>query len=316
RLGCQGHPAARGPGGAGGVLRAHPPQQPGGHGGAAAAVQARRERRNPRPDRARDLPRARHRRRAAAGKAARGDGERRRRRGEAVHRDRPRRQRHRRRLLPPRRGAQLRAAAADGAGVGGCLPGGRCPDRLSNTCAASPNAPPRPSGPRPAMRPAPRRWEVAAAAPLDRLPPVLGRVLAGRGFDSAGAAAWLGGSASFHDPFALAGMPEAVITLGVAMRERHRIAVYGDYDADGVTACAMLTRALRRSGADVLPYIPNRMTEGYGLHAAALEDLASRGADCVITVDCGTSSVEVAQGRPRGMRLVITDHHLPLAPDG
>jgi single-stranded-DNA-specific exonuclease len=166
------------------------------------------------------------------------------------------------------------------------------------------------------MRPATRRWDVAEGLPLGGLPPVLGRILAGRGFDSATAAAWLDGSDSFHDPFALAGMPEAVITVGIAVREKRRIAVYGDYDADGVTACAMLTRALRRSGADVLPYIPNRMTEGYGLHAAALEDLASRGVDCVITVDCGTSSVEVAQGRPPGMRLVITDHHLPLAPDG
>lgn len=167
------------------------------------------------------------------------------------------------------------------------------------------------------MKPAPRRWEILDAAPLDGLPPVLGRVLAARGYDAAQARALLtAGEEGHHDPFLLAGMPEAVIALGVAVRERQRIAVYGDYDADGVTACAMLTLALRDAGADVQPYIPNRMTEGYGLHAAALDELGARGVQCVVTVDCGTSSVEVAAGRPQGMRLVITDHHLPLAPEG
>jgi len=141
-------------------------------------------------------------------------------------------------------------------------------------------------------------------------------VLAARGHDPAAAAALLDGGGEVHDPFALAGMPEAVIVLGVAVAERTPIAVYGDYDADGVTACAMLTVALRAAGADVVPYIPNRMTEGYGLHGPALEELAARGVGCVVTVDCGTSSVDVAASRPAGMRLVITDHHLPLAPGG
>jgi single-stranded-DNA-specific exonuclease len=145
---------------------------------------------------------------------------------------------------------------------------------------------------------------------------VLGTVLAARGHDPAAAAALLEPSGEPHDPFALAGMPEAVCILGVAVSERTPIAVYGDYDADGVTACAMLTLALRAAGADVVPYIPNRMTEGYGLHGPALEELAARGVGCVVTVDCGTSSVDVAAGRPKGMRLVITDHHLPLAPQG
>lgn len=167
------------------------------------------------------------------------------------------------------------------------------------------------------MKPAPRRWEVADVPALAGLPPVLGRVLAARGYEDAAARELLDTSTDgHHDPFLLTGMPEAVIALAVAVRERQRIAVYGDYDADGVTACAMLTIALRAAGADVLPYIPNRMTEGYGLHAAALEDLAARGVQIAVTVDCGTSSVEVVQNRPSGMRLVITDHHLPLAPEG
>jgi single-stranded-DNA-specific exonuclease len=78
----------------------------------------------------------------------------------------------------------------------------------------------------------------------------------------------------------------------------------------------MLSRALRAAGADTIPYIPNRMNEGYGLHSAALAELHEQGVGCVITVDCGTSSVDVAAARPAGMRLVVTDHHLPLAPGG
>ena len=166
------------------------------------------------------------------------------------------------------------------------------------------------------MKPAPRRWEISDAVPIPGQPLVLGRVLAGRGLDGAEAAAFLSGGMELLDPFGLEGMADAVVTLGVAVTEGRRIAVYGDYDADGVTACAMLTRALRAGGADVLPYIPNRMTEGYGLHAAALDELAAQGVRCVVTVDCGTSSVEVAANRPAGMALVVTDHHLPLAPDG
>lgn len=166
------------------------------------------------------------------------------------------------------------------------------------------------------MKPAARRWEIADVQPLSGQPPVLSKVLAARGVDAFSASAFLRGGMDLLDPFDLEGMAEAVVTLGVALDEGHRVAVYGDYDADGVTACAMLTRALREAGADVIPYIPNRMSEGYGLHAAALEELAAGGVRCVVTVDCGTSSVEVAAHRPEGMALVVTDHHLPLAPDG
>jgi len=166
------------------------------------------------------------------------------------------------------------------------------------------------------VQPAPRRWRVSDAEPLPDLHPVLAQVLAARGYDATGAASFLDTHGGYHDPFGLPGMAAAVATVAAAVREGSTIAIYGDYDADGVTACAMLTRCLRAAGATVIPYIPNRMTEGYGLHAAALEELAGRGARCVITVDCGTSSVEVALGRPEGMRLVVTDHHLALAPGG
>jgi single-stranded-DNA-specific exonuclease len=166
------------------------------------------------------------------------------------------------------------------------------------------------------MKPAPRRWQVSDAAPLPGLHPLLGRVLAARGHDAAAAGTLLDQSAGFHDPSGLLGMDAAVAVIAEAIRAGTRIAVYGDYDADGVTACALLSRPLRAAGVDVVPYIPNRMNEGYGLHSAALAELHEQGVGCVITVDCGTSSVDVAAGRPAGMRLVVTDHHLPLAPDG
>jgi single-stranded-DNA-specific exonuclease len=166
------------------------------------------------------------------------------------------------------------------------------------------------------MKPAPRRWQLADPDALPGHPPLLGRILAARGHDAASAAALLDTHAAFHDPHGLRGMDAAVDVIGDSIRGGMRIAVYGDYDADGVTACAMLSRALRAGGVDAVPYIPNRMSEGYGLHGAALAELHAQGVGCVITVDCGTSSVDVAAGRPAGMRLVVTDHHLPLAPAG
>src|SRR5437588_755432 len=111
------------------------------------------------------------------------------------------------------------------------------------------------------------------------------------------------------DPFLMKDMAVACELIADAVHRGERIAVYGDYDADGVTACVTLARGLRSVGADVITYIPNRFTEGYGLNAEALKELHARGARLVITCDCGTNSVDVARGRPAGMRLIVTDHH-------
>ena len=111
------------------------------------------------------------------------------------------------------------------------------------------------------------------------------------------------------DPFLLKDMAIACDLIAQSIAAGERIAVYGDYDADGVTACVTLARGLRSVGADVITYIPNRFTEGYGLNLDALNELHARGARLVITCDCGTNSVEAAAGRPRGMRLIVTDHH-------
>jgi len=94
------------------------------------------------------------------------------------------------------------------------------------------------------VRTAPRRWEVGVHAPLAEYGTVLGRVLAARGLDRESAAAFLDPGASYHDPLLLPDMEHAVAVIRGAVAEGSRIAVYGDYDADGVTACAMLTRVL------------------------------------------------------------------------
>lgn len=116
------------------------------------------------------------------------------------------------------------------------------------------------------------------------------------------------------DPFALRGMAEGVTRLQAAIRAGEPIAVFGDYDADGVTATALLTQVLRRLGANLRPrpYIPDRVEEGYGLNDAALEQLAGEGMRLVVSVDCGIRSVnEAARARELGVDLIITDHHAP-----
>ena len=113
------------------------------------------------------------------------------------------------------------------------------------------------------------------------------------------------------DPFQLKGMSEAVARLRAAVQAEEPIAVYGDYDADGVTATALMTQTLTALGARVRPYIPDRFEEGYGLNVDALTLLASEGVRLVVTVDCGVRSVEeVAYSRDQlSLDLIVTDHH-------
>jgi single-stranded-DNA-specific exonuclease len=160
-----------------------------------------------------------------------------------------------------------------------------------------------------------RNWilpEPLRALPgLEAFSPVFRQILHGRGVRrQSELAPWLETDLDrAPDPFLLKDMTVACDLIGEAVRDGSRIAIYGDYDADGVTACVTLARGLRTIGADVITYIPNRFTEGYGLNHDALKDLHERGARLVITCDCGTNAVEVARGRPSGMRLIVTDHH-------
>ncbi len=163
-----------------------------------------------------------------------------------------------------------------------------------------------------------KRWQIAAAVPetfltrLSHLHPLVARALYNRGLtDPAEAEAFLRGDPGPDDPFRLEGMNQAVDRLRRAIRADEPIAVYGDFDADGVTATALLVLALRALGGQVQPYIPHRLEEGYGLNRAALADLASQGTRVVVTVDCGIRfPQEIAYARRQGMDVIVTDHHI------
>lgn len=164
-----------------------------------------------------------------------------------------------------------------------------------------------------------KRWEIDPRAPAGHfalfpdLPPLLVQVLYNRGLKEPGTIAeFLGDDAPPADPFLLKGMGDAVVRLRRAIVQNEPIAVYGDYDVDGVTATALLTQALRGWGANVTPYIPDRFEEGYGLNAGALGKLSAQGAQVVVTVDCGARALdEVAHANRLGLDVIVTDHHEP-----
>lgn len=165
-----------------------------------------------------------------------------------------------------------------------------------------------------------KRWRIkphdaSRVAQLERaagLPPVVAQLLVGRGVTEADSARQfldvrLSG---LRDPELLGGATEAADRICSAIAAKRRIIVYGDYDADGMSATAILYRCLQLLGADVGYYVPNRLDEGYGLNDDALRTLATRGASLVITVDCGIGSlVQARTARQLGLELIITDHH-------
>ncbi len=112
------------------------------------------------------------------------------------------------------------------------------------------------------------------------------------------------------DPYLMTDMALAAGRVGLAMTRGEKIAVFGDYDVDGITSTCLLTAFLRQHGADVVSYIPGRLEEGYGLNPIALRQLAAQGVKLIITVDCGITAVSEAElCKELGMDLVITDHH-------
>jgi len=155
------------------------------------------------------------------------------------------------------------------------------------------------------------------AGPLARalgVPTVVAAVLANRNLaDPDAARAFLAPDLSqLHPPEADPALLKAAERLADAARDREPIVIYGDYDADGITASAILWHALRLADANVRVYIPHRLEEGYGLNREAVERLAAEGAKVLVTVDCGiTSAAEVAAARGLGMDVIITDHHEP-----
>jgi single-stranded-DNA-specific exonuclease len=168
--------------------------------------------------------------------------------------------------------------------------------------------------------PVTKRWNVAAPIPpeinqeLAEFPPLMRQLLYNRGVrDAETALAFLSASAlEATDPFLIRDMTQAVELLHAAIANSLPIAIYGDYDVDGVTSSALLFELLQKLGASPRIYIPNRFDEGYGLNLDAVEQLASEGIGLIITVDCGIRSVEeIALARRLGVQVILTDHHQP-----
>ena len=166
-----------------------------------------------------------------------------------------------------------------------------------------------------------RKWEVrpldkeraAAFAQTYGVPFFLAMLMNIRGLDDAAhLREFLGEGESLSDPFLLKDMDKAAARITRAVDNMEKIAVYGDYDADGVTSTAMLYSYLETRGADVIFYIPQREGEGYGMNIGAVEYLKEQGVSLIVTVDNGISSVqEVARANELGIDVVVTDHHRP-----
>ena len=142
-------------------------------------------------------------------------------------------------------------------------------------------------------------------------PPLAAMVLASRGIDTqARADAYLTCDAPLPDPYLMTDMDRAASRVALAISRGEKIAVFGDYDVDGITSTCLLTDFLRRQGVDAVSYIPGRLEEGYGLNPLAIHQLHSQGVSLIITVDCGITAIEEAQlCKELGIDLVITDHH-------
>lgn len=166
-----------------------------------------------------------------------------------------------------------------------------------------------------------RKWEVrpldkeraAAFAQTYGVPFFLAMLMNIRGLDDAvHLREFLGEGEPLSDPFLLKDMDKAAARITRAVDNMEKIAVYGDYDADGVTSTAMLYSYLETRGADVIFYIPQREGEGYGMNIGAVEYLKEQGVSLIVTVDNGISSVqEVARANELGIDVVVTDHHRP-----
>ena len=164
-----------------------------------------------------------------------------------------------------------------------------------------------------------KRWQIAprvsslVIARFPKMHPLLVQVLSNRGITTMEQAdAFLAPDTLIGNPFLMHGMNETVDRLRRAIRAGEAMAVYGDFDVDGVTATVLLVQALQSLGAKVKPYIPHRIEEGYGLNTDALTQLKEQGVHVVITVDCGVRSLsEVAFGKKIGLDMIVTDHHAP-----
>jgi single-stranded-DNA-specific exonuclease len=154
--------------------------------------------------------------------------------------------------------------------------------------------------------------QALAIAQRHDLPELLARVLAGRGVGIDEVESFLDPTVRrlMPDPDTLTSMPVAASRIADAVAGREQVAIFGDYDVDGATSAALLARYLRRCGLSPLIHIPDRLFEGYGPNVEAVRALAGRGATLLVTVDCGTTSIEpLEEARRLGLDVVIVDHH-------
>ncbi len=159
-----------------------------------------------------------------------------------------------------------------------------------------------------------RRITAEADQILNGYPPLLRQMLFNRGVASVEESkTYLAAMPpQVSDPFKMMGVEATVDRMTSAIRKGERVIVYGDYDADGVTATALMVQCLQATGAQVSNYIPDRFEEGYGLNVEALRKLKEAGASVVLTVDCGIrSTVEADEAKSLGIDLIISDHHTP-----
>jgi single-stranded-DNA-specific exonuclease len=154
----------------------------------------------------------------------------------------------------------------------------------------------------------------AALASSLGIPPAAAAILAVRGFTTPEECNrfFSPGQAQFNDPFLFKDMEKACDRVCAAIRDREKIFIYGDYDVDGVTSTVILIRLLRQFGADCEYYLPNRLTEGYGLSEEGIRAIAEQGAKLVVSVDCGiTACKEVDLANSLGIDVIVSDHHEP-----
>ncbi len=162
------------------------------------------------------------------------------------------------------------------------------------------------------------RWRILPSAPDEylkgsALPHLMAQLLYNRGVGLEEIEPFLAADHRLEgNPFLLPDISQAVSRVYEAVLSREKVAIYGDFDVDGVTAVVILAEGLSRLGVDAVIYIPDRFSEGHGLNMAAIEKLHEQGADLVITVDCGITDLrEVKRAQELGMDMIITDHHVP-----
>lgn len=157
-----------------------------------------------------------------------------------------------------------------------------------------------------------KKEDIMSLSSACKIPPALAMILMNRGIltEKAVMAYMRKSLENVHNPLMLDTMEEACERIQKALSEKEKIVIYGDYDVDGITATSIVYKFLKKLGADVSYYIPDRFSEGYGINILAINKLARAGTRLMITVDCGITAIgEVEFAKTQGMDVIITDHH-------